>query len=165
MKRILCIVLLIASTALVRPSLASSDKASPVYTLYTLEALVKKADNIMIGRVASVNEKMEYLSLNKVISLFLVLTVQFEDVEVLRGDKEKTVIRQYSSIANTWKTGETLMVFSLKPTSLGFDTVLGAGILRVNGSDAKGLILYKDVMHRTMPLHEILQLIKAREKR
>ncbi len=165
MRRLLFGVIVMASVILIRPHFISTAEAGPVYELYSLEALVQKAETIMIGQVTSVSEKMENLSLDDVTSPFLMLTVKFNNTEVLRGDQKKTAIRQYASFANTWRTGETWMVFLLKPTSLGFDPVLGGGILRISGENAEGHIVYKGITRTTLPLREIRELILAHGKK
>ena len=135
--------------------------SGPVYPLYTLETLVDRADNIMIGEVVDVTEKMEHLKLDGVTSPFLVVTAHFKNIEILRGDPQKTSIRQYSSFANIWRKGEKLLVFSNKPTELGFEPVLGAGIMTIKESDAHGYIVYKGKMQQSMPLQAIREVIKA----
>jgi hypothetical protein len=85
-------------------------------------------------------------------------------VEVLRGDPEKAALRQYSSIANIWHVGERVLVFSQKPTSLGFDPVFGTGILTIKGEDAFGSIVYQGRVREKLGLQEIRDLIKARDR-
>lgn len=96
----------------------------------SLEQKIKEADSVLFGEVSLVTEKLEKLQFDGLELEFLTVTVQFKNIEIVRGDKKRTTIRQYSSLARSWKRGEHVFVLLEKPTALNYDPIIYVDVVK-----------------------------------